>query len=416
MNIVEKRRATLINFAYFALLAALYYFFMNFALDIVAPFVAAFLIALVLQRPIRFLSQKSRAPKKFVAVVTVLVILCAVMGIVAFVGYKLVAEFKGFGQFVIYKLNNLPQTLGSVRDWLLGVIDILPQKAETALAESINGFFADLIKSTAENGIAGLGGEMTLPENFSLSMLATPLGGILSTAKRIPFIMAAVLISIIACFIVTTDYDNIVSMIKRNVSEKQEQAIVRTKRLFSDVIGKMVKSYVTIIFITFCEMAIGLNVLSLFNIYKGGYIVAISIITALLDILPVFGTGTVLIPWAIYSFIMGDIPFAISLIALYVLISVLRQIIEPHLVAMNVGIHPILTLTGMYVGIQLFGVIGMFALPITLVLIKTLNSEGIIHLWGRDVSKKSEEEGIKPENGGFINNNKKDVQSADQNS
>ena len=416
MNIVEKRRATLINFAYFALLAALYYFFMNFALDIVAPFVAAFLIALVLQRPIRFLSQKSRAPKKFVAVVTVLVILCAVMGIVAFVGYKLVAEFKGFGQFVIYKLNNLPQTLGSVRDWLLGVIDILPQKAETALAESINGFFADLIKSTAENGIAGLGGEMTLPENFSLSMLATPLGGILSTAKRIPFIMAAVLISIIACFIVTTDYDNIVSMIKRNVSEKQEQAIVRTKRLFSDVIGKMVKSYVTIIFITFCEMAIGLNVLSLFNVYKGGYIVAISIITALLDILPVFGTGTVLIPWAIYSFIMGDIPFAISLIALYVLISVLRQIIEPHLVAMNVGIHPILTLTGMYVGIQLFGVIGMFALPITLVLIKTLNSEGIIHLWGRDVGKKSEEEGIKPENGRFVNNNKKDVQSADQNS
>lgn len=416
MNIVEKRRATLINFAYFALLAALYYFFMNFALDVVAPFVAAFLIALVLQRPIRFLSQKSRAPKKFVAVVTVLVILCAVMGIVAFVGYKLVAEFKGFGQFVIYKLNNLPQTLGSVRDWLLGVIDILPQKAETALAESINGFFADLIKSTAENGIAGLGGEMTLPENFSLSMLATPLGGILSTAKRIPFIMAAVLISIIACFIVTTDYDNIVSMIKRNVSEKQEQAIVRTKRLFSDVIGKMVKSYVTIIFITFCEMAIGLNLLSLFNVYKGGYIVAISIITALLDILPVFGTGTVLIPWAIYSFIMGDIPFAISLIILYVLISVLRQIIEPHLVAMNVGIHPILTLTGMYVGIQLFGVIGMFALPITLVLIKTLNSEGIIHLWGRDVGKKSEEEGIKPENGGFVNNNKKDVQSADQNS
>lgn len=389
MNIVEKRRATLINFAYFALLAALYYFFMKYALDVVAPFVFAFLVALLLQKPIRFISQKSRVPKKLVAVVTVLVILCAALGIVAFVGYKLVAEFKSFGEFVVFKLNNLPQTLGSVRDWLLGVIDFLPQKAEAALAESINGFFGDLIKNTAKNGIAGLGGEMALPENFSLSMLATPLGGILSTAKRIPFIMTAVLISIIACFFVTTDYDNIVSMVKRNVSVKQEQAIVRTKRLFSDVIGKMVKSYATIIFITFCEVAIGLNLLSLFNIYKGGYIVAISIITALLDILPVFGTGTVLIPWAIYSFIMGDIPFSIGLVVLYILITVIRQIIEPHLVAMNVGIHPILTLAGMYIGIQLFGVIGIFALPITLVLIKTLNSEGIIHLWGRDIEQKS---------------------------
>ncbi len=409
MNIVEKRRATLINFAYFALLAALYYFFMKFALDIVAPFVFAFLISLLLQKPIRYMSQKSRVPKKIVAVATVLVILCVVMGIVAFVGYKLVAEFKSFGEFIVYKLNNLPQTLGSVRDWLLGVIDILPQKAEAALAESINGFFGDMIKNTSENGILGLGGEMTLPESFDFSVLATPLGGILSTAKRIPFVMTAVLISIIACFFVTTDYDNIVSMIKRNVSVKQEQAIVRTKRLFSDVIGKMVKSYATIIFITFCEMAVGLNLLSLFNIYKGGYIIAISIITALLDILPVFGTGTVLIPWAIYSFIMGDIPFAIGLVVLYILITVIRQVIEPHLVAMNVGIHPILTLAGMYIGFQLFGVIGIFALPITFVLIKTLNSEGIIHLWGRDIEKKNMEESESSENGGNVNNDEEDA-------
>ena len=79
---------------------------------------------------------------------------------------------------------------------------------------------------------------------------------------------------------------------------------VETKRLFGDVIGKMIKSYATIIFITFCEVAVGLNLLSLFNIYKGGYIIVISIITALLDILPVFGTGTVLIPWGIAELII----------------------------------------------------------------------------------------------------------------
>lgn len=384
MTVVEKRRGTLINFAYYALLATLYYLFINYAFDIVWPFVIAFAVAMLLQKPIRFMATKSRAPKRFISVVTVLFILCAVLGIVVFVGYKLMLEFKSFGQFVIAKLNDLPQTIASVRDWVLGIIAILPDKIENSLAETVNGFSEELIRNTAENGLSGLGGELTLPEGFSLSSLMTPLGGLLSTAKRIPFILSGILIGIIACFFVTTDYDNIVSIFKRNVSEKQEKLFVEAKRLFGDVIGKMIKSYATIIFITFCEVAVGLNLLSLFNIYKGGYIIVISIITALLDILPVFGTGTVLIPWAIYSLIMGDIPFAIGLVVLYILITVIRQVIEPHLVAMNVGIHPIFTLASMYIGIQLFGVIGIFVLPITIVLLKTLNSEGIIHLWGRE--------------------------------
>lgn len=389
MTIVEKRRATLINFAYYALLAVLYYVFIKYAFDVVWPFVIAFAVSMLLQKPIRFLAKKSRAPKKFVSVVTVLFILCTVLGIVVFVGYKLVLEFKDFGQFVIQKLNDLPRTIASVRDWILGIIAFLPDKIENTFAETINSFAADLIKSTSENGIIGLGGGMQLPEGFSVSTLITPLGGLLSTAKRIPFILSGVLIGIIACFFITTDYDNVVAIFKRNVSEKYEKMFVETKRLFGDVIGKMIKSYATIIFITFCEVAIGLNLLSLFNIYKGGYIIVISIITALLDILPVFGTGTVLIPWAIYSLIMGDIPFAIGLVVLYILITVIRQVIEPHLVAMNVGIHPIFTLASMYIGIQLFGVIGIFVLPITIVLLKTLNSEGIVHLWGRE--KKSDD-------------------------
>lgn len=392
MTIVEKRRATLINFAYYALLAVLYYVFIKYAFDVVWPFVIAFAVSMLLQKPIRFLAKKSRAPKKFVSVVTVLFILCMVLGIVVFVGYKLVLEFKDFGQFVIQKLNDLPRTIASVRDWVLGIIAFLPDKIEAPFAETINSFAADLIKNTSENGIVGLGGGMQLPEGFSVSTLITPLGGLLSTAKRIPFILSGVLIGIIACFFITTDYDNIVGIFKRNVSEKYEKMFVETKRLFGDVIGKMIKSYATIIFITFCEVAVGLNLLSLFNIYKGGYIIVISIITALLDILPVFGTGTVLIPWAIYSLIMGDIPFAIGLVVLYILITVIRQVIEPHLVAMNVGIHPIFTLASMYIGIQLFGVIGIFVLPITIVLLKTLNSEGIIHLWGREKKSDGSEE------------------------
>ena len=396
MTVTEKRRSTLINIAYFTVLTIGYYFFMKYALDIVAPFVFAFLAALVLQKPIRFISQKTKIPQKAVAIATVAFLLAIFMGAVALVGYKLFAEFKDFGQFLIHKINDLPRTIESVRIWLLNAIDFLPNKLEASLAESINGFSRDLIERTAKDGISvlgELGGGIT--DNFDISMLEGPIGGIVNVAKRIPWFLTAVLVSIIACFFITADYDNVVGMIKRNVSEKTEYALVKTKNLFSNVLGQMIKSYTTIIFITFAEVAIGLNLLQLFGIYKGSHIVVISILIALLDILPVFGTGTVLIPWSIYSFIMGDVPFAIGLIVLYVLISIIRQVIEPHLVAMNVGVHPTLTLAGMYIGIQLFGIIGLFALPITLVLLKTLNSEGIIRLWGRE--KKNCEESTKNE-------------------
>ncbi len=403
MTVTEKRKSTLINIAYFSVLAVAYYFFMKYALDIVAPFVIAFLIALILQRPIRFISQKTKIPQKAVSIVIVAFLLAIFAGAIALVGYKLFAEFKDFGEFVVHKINDLPRTIESVRLWLLDTISFLPNKLEASLAESINGFSHDLIARTAKEGFSGLGdlsGGIT--ENFDFSMLEGPIGGIVDVAKRIPWFLTAFLVSIIACFFITADYDNVVGMIKRNVSPKTEYALVKTKELFSNVLGKMIKSYTTIIFITFAEVAIGLNLLQLFGIYKGSHIIVISIIVALLDILPVFGTGTVLIPWAIYSFIMGDIPFAIGLVVLYVLITIIRQVIEPHLVAMNVGIHPTLTLAGMYIGIQLFGIIGLFALPITLVLLKTLNSEGIIRLWGRESeicedSTKNEDKNLKTE-------------------
>ena len=394
MTTVEKRRSTLINVAYFAVLAVGYYFFMKYALNIVAPFVFAFLVALVLQKPIRAISQKTKIPKKVVAITIVLLILSVFLGVLVLIGYKLFVEFKDFGQFLITKINDLPRTIESIRVWLIDAIGFLPNRLEKSLAESINGFSADLIARTAEDGISGLGNVGGIANKIDFSMLEGPIGGLVEVVKKIPWFLTAVLISVIACFFITTDYDNIVGMIKRNVSKKNEYALVKAKNLFSNVLGKMFKSYTTIIFITFAEVAIGLNVMQMFDIYKGSHVIVISILIALLDILPVFGTGTVLIPWAVYSFIMGDTPFAIGLIVMYVLISVIRQVIEPHLVAMNVGVHPILTLAGMYIGIQLFGVIGLFALPITLVLLKALNQEGIIHLWGREkeVGETKEEE------------------------
>lgn len=383
MNIVEKRRSMLINFTFYALLIAAYYFFMKFAFWLVAPFIAAFLIAMFLQKPVRAISKKTKIKKNFIAAVAVLLIVALLLSLIVLVGYRIFVEFRGLGQYLMSRLNDLPDLIHSTEAWLVSHLKFLPDSLESTAVSAINDFADRLLLLVVEQ--KNTFGEAQ-SSGLDFSALATPLGGLLSTAKQIPAFFTAVLISIVACFFLTCDYDNFTHMIKSSVSEQHEASLVRTKRLFGDILGKMVKSYATIILITFCEVAIGLNVLKLIGVYDGGYVVAISIVTALVDIFPVLGTGTIMIPWAIISFFGGNYGLGIGLLVLYALITVLRQIIEPKLVSMNVGMHPVITLMGMYLGVQLFGVIGIFTLPITFFLLKALNDEGIIHLWGRNKS------------------------------
>ncbi len=381
MNIVEKRRSMLINFTFYALLITAYYLFMKFAFWLVAPFIAAFLIAMFLQKPVRAISKKAKIKKNIIAAVAVLLIVALLLSLIVLVGYKVFVEFRGLGEYLMSKLNDLPNLIQSVEAWLISHIKFLPDSIETTAVSALNDFADRLLLLVVEQ--KNTFGEVQ-SSGLDFSALATPLGGLLSTAKQIPVFLSALLISIIACFFLTCDYDNFTQMIKSSVSEQHEASLVKTKRLFGDILGKMVKSYATIILITFCEVAIGLNVLKLIGVYGGGYIVAISIVTALVDIFPVLGTGTVMIPWAIISFFSGNYGLGIGLLVLYAAITVIRQILEPKLVSINVGMHPVITLMGMYLGAQLFGVIGIFTLPITFFLLKALNDEGIIHLWGRN--------------------------------
>ncbi len=383
MNITEKRRSMLINFVFYALIIAVYYFFMKFAFGVVAPFIIAFGVAMLLQKPVRAISKKTKIKKNIIAAITVLLILLVAVSLLVFVGYRIAVEFKGLGSYLLEKLNDLPGLIMAAESWLISHLAFLPDSLENTAVDAISNFADRLLLLLVEQ-------ENTFSQTnldaggIDLSIITTPLGSLISTARQIPAILTATLISIIACFFITCDYDNFTNMIKKNVSEEHEKALVRTKKLFGDIIGKMVKSYATIIFITFCEVTIGLNILKLIGVYDGGYIIAISIVTAFVDIFPVLGTGTIMIPWAIINLFTGNIGLAIGLVIMYAVITVIRQILEPKLVSMNVGMHPVITLMGMYLGLQLFGVLGIFILPITFFLVKALNDEGIIHLWGRN--------------------------------
>ncbi len=387
MTKTERRKQTLINAAFYILIFGAFYLFMRYAFSIFAPFIFAFFVAMLLQRPVNFVVRKTPLKKGLVSTVFVLITLALLVTLICAGGLRIASELKGLGSTLVAKLDELPDTLQGLKSWLLVKIGFLPDVLEKSVASSIEELFKNLSSTAPEtaNGTAAAKESLNpfggLLSNFDISILSTPLSGVWSTAKQIPSILVASIITVVSCCFMTSGYDEIVKFIKLQLSKSERFALSSTKGIFFSSLAKMIKAYLIIIFITFCEMFVGLFILKLLGFYSSDYIIAISLVIAVVDIFPVLGTGTIIVPWAIYSFLSDEIGMGIGLLVIYAVISVIRQVVEPKLVASKLGMSPIITIMCMYVGLQVFGFIGIFLLPILAVLLKLLNDEGIIHLW-----------------------------------
>ena len=211
--------------------------------------------------------------------------------------------------------------------------------------------------------------------------LTTGISGVYSVVKNIPSVLIGVVIGVVAWIFFTKDYRYIVNFIKLQLPDSKKNLLSDFKQIFSDTVLKMIKAYALIMFITFCELFIGFTILNAIGVSNNSYAAIIAAGIAIFDILPVAGSGGILIPWMIISLIMGNVGQAIGLLVIYIVISVIRQYIEPKIVGTSLGVHPIVTLAGLYFGLKLFGFMGMFIVPITVMTIKAFNDAGRIHLY-----------------------------------
>lgn len=372
MTGIEKKRSFIINTIYAAIIIALFYLFFKYALGTVFPIICAAVVAMILQKPVDFISRTTHIKRGFVSAVSVLFSFFFLVAILGLILVWIGSEFKGFFQYFMVQLEDIPALIEKVRGYLANILTFLPEKAETAVMSFINEKINVLFNSNSDT--------TTGSPDFDFSILSTPLLGIWNTAKQIPTTLVSIVVAIVACCFMTADFDSLRNFVLGFFKPETQNKIVRAKRLLFPSLGKMVKAYAIIITITFCELSLGLSILKLLNIYDGGYIFVISALTAVIDIVPVLGTGTVLIPWALYNLISGNYALAIGLLVIYACITVIRQVIEPKLVATQLGLPAFLTIVSMFIGSQIFGVIGIFILPITIVMLKLLNDEGIISI------------------------------------
>ncbi len=386
-SVTERRRSVLISFFYFALILGAAYLFLRFAFWPLFPFLLAFFVAMVLQKPVSFFERKTPLKRGLISLICVLLILSVLLGLMVLAGTSVIGEIKNFVKTLVNNFESVPNFIHQSESWLLRLTAKLPASIQRALNNNIEKVADGLLTSFSdrEQQIAQQSSN-TAGFGFDLSVLKTPLNGMISTASKLPSVLIASVVAVIACCFITADYRRITNFIMRQLSPRRRTALLRTKKLTMSTLGKMAKAYGLIILITFTELSLGIGLLKLIGFYRGGYVLLIALIIAVVDILPVLGSGTILIPWSIISLFTEKVPLGIGLFIVYVIISVLRQFIEPRLVAGQLGLPPIATLVGMYFGLKLFGIIGMFIVPITINVLKVLNDEGVVHLWKREDS------------------------------
>lgn len=376
---VEKRRAFITNFLFFSVIFALVYLFIRYAFRITFPFLAALAVAAALQKPLDFITGHTPLKRGSATVILQLLVVMAILGPIALIVIRLFSEFSGFLTYLKIKTEDIPAFLNEIREFITAH---LPQSLKTPVNSSIEKFFSNLQHNFSDSSATiGESSSAAFSSAFNFSSLASPVKGVISVARQLPTYILSVIVAFIAGCFITIDYKNLKEFVVRQLSPSKRVTAFKAKKTVKMCLSKMGKAYAMLMTITFFEMFFAFNLFKIFKVYEGSYIFVLSIIIAVVDILPVLGTGTVLVPWAVYSIIVGNYKLGIALLILYGLVTVLRQIIEPKLVSGQLGLPPFITITAMFFGAKLFGFIGLFLLPLTIIVLKILNDEGTIHLW-----------------------------------
>lgn len=314
------------------------------------PFIIAFIISLIIEPAIKFLMKKTNITRKMSSIIIFLLAFSIIIGSVTWGIISLVSES-----------TNLLQTL-----------NIYIDKAYTQMQETISKM--SITKISISKNVSNLVQDASTDILFKISGWLTEfLTKLINVITSIPTIAIYTVITILSLYFICTDRIYILDLMEHHMPSKWIQKLAIHIKEISRNLGGYLKAVVTLIFVSFMISVIGLYILKFVGMnVKYPLLIALGI--AFVDALPILGAGTVIVPWAIFSALDGDIKLAISIIILWIIMSIVRQFLEPKIVSGKIGIHPIFTLIAMYTGFRIIGILGMLVGPIVLIILKSIFS------------------------------------------
>ena len=333
---IQKKRDFLTNVAYWAVIVAAGYLALEYVLPSSMPCLLGILVAWIVVG----ISRKLKCNHKMFRLGLTLVIY-GLMGLaVTLLAAKGVSAVTGIIHWLprVYELKLRP-FLTLCYDWAAEKILVL----DPALVSTL--------ETLLESMLSGLKGLISSFSGMAVNLVS-------GLATGIPSLVLSLLAMIFSTVFVVVDYEGITAFCANILPEKGKRILSKIRFYLTNTLFVVIRSYVLIMLLTFTELSI---LFSLFGIENA---ILKAALIAVLDILPILGTGGIMIPWCVISLVVGYTKLGIELLIIYVIVTVVRNYVEPKIVGTQLGLHPIITLVSMFAGLRLFGFWGLFGLPV----------------------------------------------------
>ena len=330
----------------FSLIATILFIYVGFRLlGFFMPFVIGWFISYIASPIVNWLEKRVKIVKKLGSALIIIAVLGAGGILIYFIGSKLWKEIASLIQNMPKMYQDLESGFGEIGSSLNGVFKVLPASLQDAwhtMTSNLDKTMGDWMGRISEPTVAAAG----------------------NVAKRIPSVLIATIVTFISAYFFIAERDEVIEWAKKVSPEP----IVRRMSMVIDnlkfAVGGYFKAQFKIMGVVCLILVIG------FVILKVHFYFLLALLIAFLDFLPFFGTGTALIPWALYKLLVKDYRMSVGLIILYGVTQLVRQLIQPKLVGDSMGMRPLPTLLFLYIGYKAGGIFGMiFAVPIGMIVI-----------------------------------------------
>lgn len=314
-----------------------------------APFLLALVIAIFLEPLNGFFMKRLRLNRLVAAIISCSIFTVGLLGLMVLMGLKLVNEVIAF----VEKLPRYFSELSNVaNNWIFELrktYENLPPETVESIEQYTQTFFEWLTKQAI-----GLSGK---------------LGGAISS---VPSMFVFFIVFIVAVYMFSFSLDTLKNSVLSFFHEESRDKVSSVLEKLKNSIFGFLRSQIILSAMTYVLSLVGLLILNV------KYPMAIALLIIIVDILPILGTGSVLVPWAAYCLFVGDVFTAVGLVLLFLVITVFRRIVEPKVLGDSVGIGALSVLISLYVGLQLVGVIGVFLGPLVVIIYSACKQAGII--------------------------------------
>lgn len=317
------------------------------------PFLLAIVIAMFLETPIVAMMKVLRLNRIVSATVVCTLFTLLLFGAAYLIGAGVVAQ-------LVALWNKAPAFLEEFDRYIRDATE------QTEL------FYNSLPAEAAHQLQAGLEYGVTMLTDSLSTIVGAISSYFLNAAKALPNLFVAFIVFMVAlylmCYSLPMLKKQFTGLFEEKSRGKVDEVLVNMR---SSVFG-FLKAQIILSALTYIVSLVGLLLL------RVEYPLAVALLIIIVDVLPILGTGSVLVPWAVFVLLKGELAMAIGLVVLFIVITIFRRIVEPKILGDSIGIGALPTLVGLYIGFKLMGVVGLFLGPIVIMIYKEMRKVGLL--------------------------------------